>query len=92
MCELNKVHEIKEFVVGERIILRWQEKKNCSKCIVLYTPYTISVIALYNDINFIHMYKLCSYECVNYVPNSLTFKIIKTNKTLFYFIFNTKCN
>ena len=32
------------------------------------------------------MYKLYPHECVNYVPNSLTFKIIKTNKTLFYFI------
>ena len=38
------------------------------------------------------MHKLCSCERVNYVPNGLTFKIIKTNKTLFYFIFNVKCN
>ena len=93
ICELNKVHEIKEFVVGECIILRWQEeKKSCSKCTVLYTPCTISVITIYNGINFIYMHKLYLHECVNYVPNSLTFKIIKTNKTLFYFIFNAKCN
>ena len=32
------------------------------------------------------MYKLCSREYVNYVSNGLTFKIIKTNKMLFYFI------
>ena len=32
------------------------------------------------------MHKLCQHECINYVPNGLTFKIIKTNKTLFYFI------
>ena len=32
------------------------------------------------------MYKLCSREYVNYVSNGLTFKIIKTNKILFYFI------
>ena len=89
ICDLNKVHEIKEFVVGERIILRRQEKKSYSKCTVLYTPCTISVITLYNGINFIYMYKLYPHECVN---NSLTFKIIKTNKTLFYFIFNAKCN
>ena len=38
------------------------------------------------------MHKLCLHECVNYVPNGLMFKIIKTNKTLFYFIFNAKCN
>ena len=38
------------------------------------------------------MYKLYPHKCVNYIPNSLTFKIIKTNKTLFYFIFIAKCN
>ena len=69
-----------------------RKKKSCSKYTVLYTPCTISVIVLYNGINFIYMYKLCPHECVNYVPNSLTFKIIKTNKMLFYFIFNAKCN
>ena len=68
------------------------KKKSCSKCTILYSPYTISVITLYNDINFIYMHKLYPHECVNYVPNSLTFKIIKTNKMLFYFIFNAKCN
>ena len=77
---------MQEFVVGEHIILRWQGKKTCLKCIVLYTPCTISVIVLYNGINFIYMHKLCPHKCINYVPNSLTFKIIKTNKMLFYFI------
>ena len=38
------------------------------------------------------MHKLCLHECVNYVPNGLMFKIIKTNKTLFYFILNAKFN
>ena len=77
---------MKEFMVGMCRILRWQEKKICLKCIVLYTPCTISVIVLYNGINFIYMHKLCPHKCINYVPNSLTFKIIKTNKMLFYFI------
>ena len=69
-----------------------RKKKSCSKCAVLYTPCTISVINLYNGINFIYIHKLYSHTCVNCVPNSLTFKIIKTNKTLFYFIFKAKCN
>ena len=68
-------------------------KKNCSKCTVLYIPCTINVITLYNGIKFhIYMHKLYPHECVNYVPNSLTFKIIETNRMLFYFIFNAKCN
>ena len=30
------------------------------------------------------MHKLCPHECVNCASNGLTFKIIKTNKMLFY--------
>ena len=38
MCELNKVHEIKEFVVGERIILRMTRKKKVVQNVQFYTP------------------------------------------------------
>ena len=70
-----------------------QNVQFCTPLIQLtYFSCTISVITLYNDINFIHIHKLCTYEYVNYILNGLTFKIIKTNKTLFYFIFNAKCN
>ena len=50
----------------------------------MYLPYTISITPLYNNINFIHMHKLCPHECVYCASNGLTFKLIKTNKMLFY--------
>ena len=91
---------MKEFVVGESVQSLYDKKKKVVQNVQSYTPivrlvyfpYTISVITLYNGINFIYMHKLCSHECINFISNGLTFKIIKTNKMLFYFIFNEKCN
>ena len=94
---------MKEFEVGECAVLGWQEKKivvqnwlksstNGSLVHLVFLPYTISVIPFYNGFNFIHIYKVCSHECMNYISNGLTFKMTEINKMLFYFIFNAKYN
>ena len=65
-----------------KILQKWW---SCTFLVQLvYLPYTISITPLYNDINFIHMHKLCPHECVYCASNGLTFKLIKTNKMLFY--------
>ena len=54
---------------------------------LMYLSYTAIVTPLYNDANSMHIYKSCLHGCMNHVSNGLTFKGIKTNKMLCYFIF-----
>ena len=91
---------MEECVIQECTILGWQEKKSsilieiphkgqsCTPHVqLMYLSYTTIVTPLYNDANSMHIYKSCLHGCMNHVSNSLTFKRIKTNKMLCYFIF-----
>ena len=60
---------MKEFVVGESVQSLYDKKKKVVQNVQSYTPivrlvyfpYTISVITLYNGINFIYIYIYINY-------------------------------